>query len=98
MNTTSTYSSSAMSHLWDYLQGLPMSAREQRWLADRLIETADKAESVELKRFTMEDIKAMIDRSEAEIATGIGTPDEEVWRKYDEERALDEKYEMAEAV
>ena len=38
MNTT-TYSSSAMSNLWNYLQGLSLSTSDRRWLADRLIES-----------------------------------------------------------
>lgn len=38
MNAT-TYSSSAMSNLWNYLQGLSLSTSDRRWLADRLIES-----------------------------------------------------------
>lgn len=38
MNAT-TYSSSAMSNLWNYLQGLFLSTSDRRWLADRLIES-----------------------------------------------------------
>lgn len=36
---TPTYSSSDMSNLWNYLQGLPISIPDRRWLADRLIES-----------------------------------------------------------
>ena len=48
----------------------------------------------------MEEINAMIDESEAEIAAGIGTPHEEMMREWDEEIAhLEQKeLEMAEAV
>jgi len=100
MNATRTYGNSAMNHLWEYLQGLPMSAREQRWLADRLNESADKEEPVELKRYTMEDIKAMLEEAEANFAAGRGIPDEEVWREWDKEHGLVEKeeYAMADAV
>lgn len=38
MNAT-TYSSSAMSNLWNYLQGLSLSTSDRRWLANRLIES-----------------------------------------------------------
>ena len=38
MNAT-TYSNSAMSNLWNYLQGLSLSTSDRRWLADRLIES-----------------------------------------------------------
>ena len=48
----------------------------------------------------MEEINAMLDESEAEIAAGIGTPHEEVMREWDEEIArLEQKeLEMVEAV
>ena len=44
-----------------------------------------------MKRFTMDDINAMLDEAEAEIAAGRGIPDEEVWKKYDEEFAIEEQ-------
>ena len=51
-----------------------------------------------LKPYTMEEIDAMIDESEAEIAAGLGTPHEEVMREWDEEiaRMEQEELEMAE--
>ena len=48
MNAT-TYSSSAMSNLWNYLQGLSLSTSDRRWLADRLIEST-KEEDKEIDR------------------------------------------------
>ena len=53
-----------------------------------------------LKPYTMEEINAMIDESEAEIAAGLGTPHEEVMREWDEEitRMEQEELEMAEVV
>ena len=48
--------------------------------------------------YTMEEINAMIDRAEADIAAGRGIPDEEVWREFEEELAREEEYELAEAV
>ena len=53
-----------------------------------------------LKPYTMEEIDAMIDESEAEIAAGLGTPHEEVMREWDEEiaRLEQEELEMAEVV
>ena len=47
-----------------------------------------------MKRYTMDEINAMLDEAEAEIAAGEGIPDEEVWEKYDEEFALDEQREL----
>jgi hypothetical protein len=40
-----------------------------------------------LKPYTLEELHAMIDAAEAEIAAGIGTPHEEVMREMDEEIA-----------
>ena len=53
-----------------------------------------------MKRFTMDDINAMLDEAEADFAAGKGIPDEEVWRKWDEELAREEQreLEMAEAI
>ena len=47
-----------------------------------------------MKRYTMDDINAMIDEAERQIAAGETIPDEEVWRKYDEEFALEEQEEL----
>ena len=38
MNTVS------LNHLWSYLQGLSLTASNQRWLANHLIEAAETAE------------------------------------------------------
>ena len=47
-----------------------------------------------MKRYTMDDINAMIDEAERQIAAGETIPDEEVWRKYDEEFELEEQQEL----
>ena len=48
----------------------------------------------------MEEVNAMLDEAEAEIAAGIGTSHDEVMREWDEEiaRMEQEEYDMAEAV
>ena len=53
-----------------------------------------------MRRYTMDDINAMLDEAEADFAAGKGIPDEEVWRKWDEELAREEQeeFEMAETV
>lgn len=33
----------SLNHLWSYLQGLSLTASNQRWLADHLIEAAEAA-------------------------------------------------------
>lgn len=40
-----TYDSNAMSNLWNYIQGLPLSSSDRRWLADRLIESTKEDEN-----------------------------------------------------
>ena len=50
-------------------------------------------EEYSLRPFTMEELNARIDQAEAEIAAGLGTPDEEAWDDLEEEFALLEKEE-----
>ena len=42
---SATYDSNAMSNLWNYIQGLPLSSYDRRWLADRLIESTKEDEN-----------------------------------------------------
>ena len=53
-----------------------------------------------MRRYTMDDINAMLDEAEAEIAAGGGIPDEEAWDDLEEEleREEQEELEMMEAV
>ncbi len=53
-----------------------------------------------MKRYTMEDIHAMIDESEAEIAAGRVTDHDEVMREWEEEleREEQEELELAEMI
>ena len=44
MNTAS------LNNLWSYLQGLSLTASNQRWLANHLIEAADNTEQGERKK------------------------------------------------
>ena len=69
-----------------------------RWVGEHLIEHANKGDDgFPLKRYTKEEINAMLDEAEAEIAAGIGTPHEEVMREWDEEivRMEQEELELA---
>jgi len=69
------------------------------WLSEQLADYAKK-QSAPPRPLTLKEMNDILDRAEAEIAAGIGTPDEETWRKYDEEFAREEQesLEMAEAV
>ena len=73
-----------------------------RWaqrLMDNLIDnlTAED-DDYSLKPYTMEEIHAMLDEAEADIAAGRVIDDDDLWREYDEERAREKELEMAEAV
>ena len=76
-----------------------LSVADMNWLVDELTKFANKGE-FPLKRYTMEEINAMLDEAEAEIAAGKGTPHDEVMREWDEElaRMEQEEHELAEAV
>lgn len=63
-------------------------------------QTAADDEEYSLRPFTLEELNARIDQAEAEIAAGLGIPDEEAWDDLEEELALLEKeqHEMAKAL
>ena len=43
--STATYSNPAMNNLWNYIQGLSLSASDRQWLADRLVEKTDEQQA-----------------------------------------------------
>ena len=92
-------STTALEGLLSYLYGT-LSPSNMRWVGEHLIEYAKKEQDEQLRPFTMEELNARIDQAEAEIAAGLGIPDEEAWDDLEEEVALLEKEEreMAEVV
>ena len=76
-------STTALQGLLEYLYGT-LTPKDMRWVADHLIEHAQRS-SEPLKRLTMEEVNAMLDEAEADIAAGRTIPDEEVWREYETE-------------
>lgn len=91
-------STANLSLLLDYLNAT-LTPDNMRWMASQLAKQADLQEE-SLKPYTIEEIDAIIDEAEAEIAAGEGTPHEEVMREWDEEIAHmeEEELEIAEAV
>ena len=91
-------STQALTGLRDFLVE-SLSVADMNWLAAELTDYAKK-EGFPLKRYTKEEINAMLDEAEAEIAAGKGIPHEEVMREWDEElaRMEQEERELAEAV
>lgn len=85
-------SETALQGLLQYLYGT-LTPGNMRWVADHLMAQADRAERPQLRRYTMEEVNALLDEAEAEIAAGLGTPHEEVMRRWYEEIALEEQKE-----
>lgn len=91
-------STATLTSLLEYLTGT-LTPSDMRWVSKHLAEYADSHEQPhQPKRYTKEELNAMLDEAEREIASGEGIPDEDVWRKYDEEFAREEELEMAEAI
>ena len=93
-------STATLTGLRDFLYGT-LSPANMIWLGTQLTEYGhQQQEEFPLKRYTMEEINAMLDEAEAEIAAGKGTPHEEVMREWEEELAREEQEEqvLAEAV
>ena len=80
-----------MSYYWNLVKDMDDSQKLE--LVTMLIESVKPkiTATPPMKRYTMDDINAMIDEAERQIAAGETIPDEEVWRKYDEELAFEEQ-------
>lgn len=89
-----------MSYYWDVVKDMDDSQKLE--LVTMLVESVKPkmVAPAPMKRFTMDEINAMLDEAEADFAAGKGIPDEEVWREWDEELAREEQkeLEMAEMV
>ena len=57
----------SMNNLWNYIQGLSLTASNRKWLAERLIEHEEKVPPV---LQTMEDALSDLDESEREFECG----------------------------
>ena len=88
----------SMNNLWSYIQGLPLTASNRRWLADRLVNTPlnDKPDETEVPSdamesisddtpYTMEELNSRIDEAEIEINSGKGKSFEEMMNGFKKE-------------
>ena len=93
-------STNTLNGLLEYLHST-LSPANMLWLGTQLVNFA-KEEDKNYKKLlcpeSKEELNAMLDEAERDFAAGIGIPDEEIWRKYDERIAREEQYELAEAV
>ena len=94
-------STAALTGLRDYLIGT-LSASNMLWLSTQLAEYAKGMQEPGSKRYTMDEINAMLDEAEADIAAGRVTDHEEMMREWEEEIEREEQEErqfaMAEAI
>ena len=88
-------STATLNNLLEYLYGT-LTPDNMRWVGKHLIEHAEKEES--LKPYTIEEIHAMIDESERQIAAGQYHDFDEAMDEIEAELAREEQFEMAEAV
>ena len=74
-----------MSYYWDVVKDMDDSQKLE--LVTMLIESVKPkmVAPAPMKRYTMDDINAMLDEAEADFAAGKGIPHEEVMREWDEE-------------
>lgn len=86
-------STATLTSLLDYLYGT-LTPSNMRWVAEHLIEHAEKEEESSLKPYTIEELHTRIARAEADIAAGRVTPHEEVMREWKEELAREEQEEL----
>ena len=89
-------SEATLQGLLDYLYST-LTPDNMRWMATHLMAHADSDEE-KLKPYTMEEINARIDQSERDSSEGKVHDFDDVMREIEEEFALEEKLEMAEAV
>ena len=84
MNTAS------LNNLWTYLQGLSLTASNQRWLANHLIEAAENTEKKDQKKeLVFPKIPKGYKPSEAVMAMTLGVLPKDV----DLEKELEERWE-----
>jgi len=60
----------ALQNLWDTIVGYNLTTDNKRWLAEHLIEQVEAETKEQVKPYTMAEIDAMIDESEADFAAG----------------------------
>ena len=91
-------STTTLEGLRDYLY-CTLSPANMLWLSTQLADYAKQLEGSALKRYTLEELNAMLDQSEADIAAGRTISHEDMMREWEEEMAREEQeLEMAEAV
>lgn len=81
-------SEATLTSLLEYLYGT-LSPSNQRWVGEHLVKHAN-AQVENPKPYTMQEIHSILDQAKRDFEAGLGIPDEEVWRKIDEEYTQEE--------
>lgn len=85
--TTRRHPSHPISYYWGMVKDMDYNQKLE--LVTMLIESVKSTVAPSpMKRYTMDDINAMIAEAESEIAAGVGTSHEDVMREWDEELEL----------
>ena len=88
-------STTALTGLRDFLTST-LSNSNMIWLATQLTEFVKKQQQEPpFRRYTMDEINAMLDEAEADIAAGRVLSEEEVMREWEEELEREEQEEYA---
>ena len=74
-------STATLNSLLDYLYGT-LTPSNMRWVAEHLIERAEKEEDPSLKPYTMKEIDAMLDEAEAAFEAGEYLTNDEVFHHH----------------
>ena len=99
--TARQHTNHPMSYYWDVVKDMDDSQKLE--LVTMLVESVRPAvakaeatddEEYSLPPYTMEEINAMLDEAEAEIAAGIGISHEDMMREWEEELAREEQEEL----
>lgn len=88
----------SMNNLWSYIQGLPLTTGNRRWLAECLVNTPSTINSIETETpsdsmesisddapYTMEELNSRIDEAGVEIDSGQGKSFEEMMSGFKKE-------------
>lgn len=63
-------STAALQNVWNTILGFNLSTENKRWIAEHLIEQVEAETQEQVEPYTMAEINAMVDESEADFAAG----------------------------
>ena len=86
-------STATLQGLLDYLKST-LSTSNMLWLSERLTECAHEKQDQNLKPYSIEEIRSMIEQSRRDSAAGLGVDSDEMFRELEEEFAeIESKHE-----